>query len=137
MKKIEIGLSCSPSKIIKVESFDGIKVVISTNTNHTSVIYCKPQIIKEQALNGLWQFNTINGVIRKFNYNYVIEVTDVKIVRVVSDVTEHINYLKKSCEYKEIEEYFSIEQNEEFIIIWDKYVSRHMGLLRDKLILIK
>jgi hypothetical protein len=135
MEKIEIGLSCSPSKIINVESFDGIRVVISRNTMNTLVIYCKPQIIKEQAINGLWEFKTIDGVIRKFNYNHIIEITDVKIVKVVSDVTEHINYNKVSCEHKEIEEYFVIEQNEECIINWNKYIPRHMDVLRDKLIL--
>ena len=85
--------------------------------------YYTKEIKKEQAINGHWQIETIDG--KKINLmpNFVVEVEETKLLKLVTDVTGHRNYNKTVCKKSILTEYFDLSGFDNYNIE-QKYSSR-------------
>ena len=131
MKKLTIGLSCSPSKIIKHEEITLKEVLISYGggMGGANMTYFCTEAVKV-ATTPFYKLTRVNGEEKRVNERFIVEMGNVRLVKVVSDVTAHRNYRDKNATNGEkviTTEYFKLEYDEEYEVV-NKYVSRSDGL---------
>lgn len=132
---IEIGLSCSPSTIISNELIKCKRILVSfgggmggANITH----YCTK--VSTLTKDGYLNITLITGEKREINPKFIVEKADINIVKLVTDITQHINYNKPSTVTKEIEtEFIRLLYNEDYVII-NKYTPRHTGKLENAVV---
>ena len=138
MSKIEIGLSCSPSKIESTEHIKCQRVLVSYGggMGGANKTYYATEIYKEQALQGRWSLKLLDGRTIYLNPSFIVENEEVNVVKIVSNITEFLNY-KKSKENFVGEtlqtEYICLYTNEETVFV-NKYTPRHSYPLQDRIL---
>ena len=138
MSKIEIGLSCSPSKIESTEHIKCQRVLVSYGggMGGANKTYYATEIYKEQALQGRWSLKLLDGRTIYLNPSFIVENEEVNVVKIVSNITEFLNY-KKSKENFVGEtlqtEYICLYTNEEAVFV-NKYTPRHSYPLQDRIV---
>lgn len=86
---VEVGLTCSPSKLVETEPLDGYKVIV--NHGNRSKTYYGLDISDGKDL----IVNCIDGQSVEINQAFVISKERVKFLRIVTDNTAHANYHKR------------------------------------------
>lgn len=127
MNKIELGLPCSPSTLLSKEEIKVLKVIVSYAQN-TEVLYLK-SITKDGEGNPKVLY--FNGHERILNPMFIVSMEEIRVAKVVTDVTAHRNYNKHVTE-KEIEtNCYEIKKNEEWVFT-PAYIPSHFRILRER-----
>jgi hypothetical protein len=138
MRKIEIGKSCSPSKIVSKEQIKCQRVLVSYGggMGGANKSYYATKIQKEQALQGRWILKLLDGRTIDVNPSFIVENEEINVVKIVSDITEHLNFnkSKEKCVGKTLEtEYICLNVNEEAVFV-DKHTPRHTYPLENRVV---
>ena len=118
MKTIQIGLTCSPSKILKHTEILAQKVIISYGgglggVNRTYYAIKMIDDILDKNFNFL---TTIEDREITINKKFIVSIEPVTIVKVVYNNLEHMNYqIKKYKKYIETL-FYVILNNEDYVI---------------------
>jgi len=136
MKTIQIGVPCSPSRILSDRTKKVRKILVSyggglggsTDTYYTTKIH------KERALNGFWELLLVEGGEIEINPRFIVSVEDAEIVIVETDITDFYNRNRKEkVESNVLTEFICLAKDETYKII-DTYVPRHEGQLYKRVI---
>jgi hypothetical protein len=131
MTNIEIGISCSPSKIIQSELINVTKVVINYGDN-SDTYYCN-NISDSDSNIGFVDLHLYNGELVSVNPSFIVKQQDSRLVYVISDITDHINYHTNTCNKCIQHEYIELYYGETYSIV-DSYVARHNGDLSKRIV---
>ena len=125
MRTLLVGKPCSPSETISHEVIEMKRVLISYGGGIGGVNkqYYTKKLYKEQAINGSWNIETIDGKKIQLMPNFIVEVEETKVLKLVTDVTEHRNYNKTTCKKSILTEYFDLSGFDNYNIE-EKYSSR-------------
>jgi hypothetical protein len=125
MKTLLVGKPCSPSDTISHEVIEMKRVLISYGggMGGANKEYYTKEIRKEQAINGSWNIETIDGKKIQLMPNFVVEVEETKVLKLVTDVTNFKNYSKVVCKKSILTEYFDLSGFDNYNIE-EKYSSR-------------
>jgi len=125
MKTLFVGKPCSPSNIINHEIFEMKRILISYGggIGGAHKQYYTKKIYKEQAINGSWNIETIDGKKIQLMPNFIVEIEETKVLKLVTDVTEHRNYNNTTCKKSILTEYFDLSGFDNYNI-QEKYLSR-------------
>lgn len=125
MRTLIVGKPCSPSIKISDEVIEMKRVLITYGggMGGANKSYYTKEIKKEQAINGQWQIKTIDGKQINLMPNFVVEVEETKILKLVTDVTGQRNFSKKVCNKSILTEYFDLSGFDDYNIDID-YSSR-------------
>jgi hypothetical protein len=125
MRTLLVGKPCSPSETISHEVIEMKRVLITYGGGMGGAHkqYYTKEIRKEQAINGSWNIETIDGKKIQLMPNFIVEVEETKVLKLVTDVTGHRNYNKKVCEKSILTEYFDLSGFDTYNIE-EKYSSR-------------
>lgn len=132
MKKIQIGLPCSPAHIVEHEMIKVTEVLISYGggMGGASRTYFCTNVQKSDPF---YLLTRINTEVKKVNPRFIVEMGDIRIVKVVTDTTAHKNYHGGNHPKTLKTEYFRLRHGEDYEIV-DKYVARHDGELQKRII---
>lgn len=100
-KVLEIGLSCSPSHFVDkgtLKKFQRILVSYGGGIGGANKTYYTESIYKEQAINGMWTFVDFDGQKIQLNPRFIVEICETDVLILKTDITEHKNYHKKTCD---------------------------------------
>ena len=91
-KEHKIGFCCSPAEHFYSKTYIITRFIISYGggmggTNKT--LYCTKYVLNDK---GFFNLTLLNGEKETINSKYVVSYKDVKVIEVVTDITEHINY---------------------------------------------
>jgi len=133
--KLKIGLSCSPSKILSHEKVKVIKVLVSWGggMGGASESYYCLSIDKTIDTGKFWELTFLDGKTKNVNPTFVVSFEDEILVKVVSDITEHMNYRQKTCKKSITTEYILLYPYKDYEITND-YTARHDGALESKVV---
>jgi hypothetical protein len=125
MRTLLVGKPCSPSETISHEVIEMKRVLITYGggMGGANKEYYTKKIYKEQAINGGWNIETIDGKIIQLMPNFIVEVEETKVLKLVTDVTRHRNYNKTTCKKSILTEYFDLSGFDNYNIE-EKYSSR-------------
>jgi hypothetical protein len=125
MRTLLVGKPCSPSETISHEVIEMKRVLITYGggMGGANKEYYTKKIYKEQAINGGWNIETIDGKIIQLMPNFIVEVEETKVLKLVTDVTGHRNYNKTTCKKSILTEYFDLSGFDNYNIE-EKYSSR-------------
>jgi hypothetical protein len=125
MKTLLIGAPCSPSEIISHEAIKMKRILITYGggIGGGNKVYYTKKITKEQAINGSWDIETIDGKKISLMPRYIVEVEDTKVLKLVTNITEHKNYHKVVCTKSILTEYFDMSGFDNYEIV-NKYIDR-------------
>lgn len=114
MKKVKIGLTCSPSHIVSRKDFKVTSILISYGggLGGTHEMYYATDIKKVKD-SKMIKIKTFLGEIVELNEDFIVSKKEAEVIKQVSDVTLHSNYYKVGCKKAIEETYFLIEQNQE------------------------
>ena len=92
MEHYKIGLCCTPAKIKNHEVIDVFEMKVTYGGGLGGSV--ETHYITDYHLNSMDFFvvTFINGLKEKFNKRYVVSIKPKKVVKVVTDITEHVNY---------------------------------------------
>ena len=112
MKKIKIGLPCSPSHRIEYTELKVTEVLISYGGGMGGINkkYYGMDIINNN-------FKLITGEIIYINPNYIVTKRDVTIIKQIINTTGHTNYQGKICNESILTQLFLLDYNEDYEII--------------------
>ena len=130
MKKLQIGLSCTPSHVVSHEIIKVTEVLISFGGGMggaNKTYYCT----NVQKGDPFYLLTKLNNEVKKVNPNFIVEMGDIRLVKLVTDVTAHKRYHDKSQPETIDTEYFKLRQGEDYEIV-DKYTSRSDNELKDR-----
>jgi len=94
MKKIIIAKNCSPSRMLSSKEVNATKILISYGGGMggaNKTYYCN-SIVRGSDLTDNFTLNLISGEVKEINPNFIVEISAVKLVILVIDVTEHTYY---------------------------------------------
>ena len=128
MKIIEIGLPCSPSKLIGKEEIKVIKIQIC-QYQKTEVLYVKG--VSPATEKNFLTLHYFNEHERDVNLNFIVSTEEIRVVKVVVDSTAHANY--HTAESKHIKaqisvDFYEIKDNEDWNFN-DKFIYNGSGML--------
>jgi hypothetical protein len=118
MRTLIVGKPCSPSIKISDEVIEMKRILITYGggMGGGNKTYYTKEIKKEQAINGGWYIETIDGKKIQLMPNFVVEVEQTKILKLVTDVTLHRNFSKKVCKKAVLTEYFDLSGFDDYNI---------------------
>jgi hypothetical protein len=95
-KVIEIGLPCSPAKFISADLFKVIKLLVTYGggMGGTSKVFHCIEVKKGEKF---YEVILLTGECRKINPAYIVEESYPEVVKVITDMTEHVNFHSKVC----------------------------------------
>ncbi len=112
MKTIELGLPCSPSTPISQEEIKVKKVILCYGQN-TETLHVRDAFADE----GFIKVEYFNLHERDINLNFVVSVEEIRVVKIVTDVTAHRNFNKTPSDHVDeaIETgYYEIKDSEDW-----------------------
>ena len=115
MKKLKIGLPCSPASIVKDSLLNVQAIKVSYGGGMGGSVethYCTNVDIKKDY----YHCTLLNGDVIKVNPTFIVDVRDRKIVKVVTDVTKHRNYHKIVCKEHITYEHILLGYDQEYEI---------------------
>jgi hypothetical protein len=127
MEKLKIGLPCSPSKRISVETIKATEILVSYGggLGGTSKTYYFTEKNSDT-------YTLVNGEVIRLNSNFIVMEKPIVLVKQITDTTNHSNY--RSTKYKKtiLTEYYKLKYEQDFEIL-DKYnsESRNKVILTD------
>jgi hypothetical protein len=136
MKTIKIGVSCTPSTyIVSHEIIQGKKVLVSYGggLGGTSKIYFCKEVYEPKPAESMRLLILLTGEVVRVNGRFIVEISDREIVKVISNITGHMNYNKKIYSKVIETEYFELLYGEKPMFISD-YTARHDGDLAGRTI---
>ena len=110
-KVLEIGKAMSPSTFVgkgELKNMKRILVSYGGGMGGSNKTYYTEKIHKEQAVNGTWNIVDIHGNMIELNPRFIVEVVDTKVLILNTDITEHANYHKQTCQSRILTEYFDL-----------------------------
>lgn len=113
MQTINIFKPCSPSVKVSIGESKGIKFTVSWGGGmggSSQTIYAT----KVSRKGDIVSITSIDGQVYKVTKNFIVMEKDVKIVKLVTDITAHSNYHSKQCNKNILTQYFSINANESY-----------------------
>jgi hypothetical protein len=119
MSTFKIGKSCTPSTILSHDLINVTKIKVTfgggmggANMN----LYCTSI---EDIENGFKKLNLITGDTMNVNSNFIVYTKKGKIVKLISDITAHLNAKNKSSNSKQVLkiEYIKIFNGENYEIV--------------------
>lgn len=123
MKTLKIGKSCSPSTIISHESV----VVDELTLSYGGGIGGSKEILYITNSKPLGTKNIevilLNGENITINLDFMVKTREVKLIKVVADITEHLNYHKHTCSKAIETQYILLEHNQKYDFSYE-YQSR-------------
>ena len=126
MKTIEIGKSCLPSEFVSNELINAIKIKITYGGGmggSVQDLYCTNV---EDISDTMKRLKLLNGKSILVNTKYIVYITTGMVLKLKTDITEHINRkLKNKSKNEKIikTEYIKIYDEEKYEIV-DKFQSR-------------
>ena len=109
MKKIQIGLPCSPSRRVSAETMKVTEILISYGGGMGG----SNQTFYVTKINGN-EITLITGEVIKLNPNFIVMEKSVVLVKQVIDTTDHSNYHVKRFKKTIVTEYHKIDYNKDF-----------------------
>jgi len=138
MKTIQIGVPCSPARILSHRTKKVKKILVSYGggLGGSTDTYYTTKINKEQALNGFWELLLVEGGNIEINPRFIVSVEDAEIVIVETDITDFYNRNRKQkVESNVLTEFIYLAKDETYQIV-DVIVAtpRHEGQLYKRVI---
>ena len=93
MKTYEIGYPCSPSNNISHETIKATEILVTWGGGMGG----SSKRYYALSKNGKNEFKLLDGDTIKINQEYIVHEKKVTIIKVVTDITAHSNYHKKTC----------------------------------------
>jgi len=124
MKKLEIGLPCTPAFMISDERLP-IKCLKVNLINTKDVYWCVNSQVVFDKLKDKWvrEIITLDGRTITIAEKYVITEENYEMVKIVSNISGHVNYQKDEGVTAIKTEYILLTANQEYIAI-NGYVSK-------------
>ncbi len=135
MRTIEIGLPCSPSKLLSHEYVSAKKLTISWGggmAGSSQTQFCT-KIEPDDEIPGFLKLTLFTGEKMSVNPANIVKRNDVQIVKVVYDITDFVNYHKRLYKSSITTEFIELRFDEAYVIV-DRYTARHTGVLEKRVI---
>ena len=121
MKKTEIGLSCTPSTITGTKEINVNKLLLSFGggMGGSNITYYATSIKKNTDF---WDITLYTGEKVEINPSFIVSNKTRKIVKVIADITQYINYSSKKLNSSIESRYFCLDYDTEYTINKDIYI---------------
>lgn len=136
MKKVEIGMPCSPSYMVSSETLKVKKVLVSYGggMGGASKTYFCTEVYEPKPAESMRVLTLLTGEIVHVNGKYIVEIKNRDVVKLVTNITGHKNYNSKVCSKAILTEFIELLYGEIPIFI-EGYTARHTDVLEGRVIL--
>jgi hypothetical protein len=121
--KHKVGLSCTPSKIIKHEVIEVTEYLVSYGggMGGSNARFYSKKLINPKKVDSIG-VELYNGEVLTIHKNFIVTERKKRILKIVSDITKHVNYHKHVCDSKHEVTYYKLNFGDDFELV-NEYVS--------------